>query len=490
VSEGAAVLLVDWENLAGAITTRGKRVEAAMVDDLYAFALEHSHNSINAHMAAAKFDAKIYNAMKSHLIVPEVVGSTKEQADIQLTVLAMDYLHNGCQQFILVTGDQDFIPLLHRLHSAGRKVTLIYGDPNRLSGVLGDVLKTPGLDSRDIAQITKLRSPEVSTALRDVVGLLDLQRRGTFLGGPEKGMRASLLQQWGVISDAEESSYWGLVNDLCLKIVRRDTAALQGGKWLPKNATRTVLNVTANRYLQISRVDYVLRLLAARAVGLTLGSLRSGPFQTGDGSELTEAVDALRAVGLIRKGADGAYAVTSPDLEMGYLEPLWRVHAAVQAECYKRGRRSVPFNYLETTLTRQGIGPGRDQRASGKVKSAIAYAKAVGSIDSAAWEERRHVVSTDSPMIRPFEETYIEFYKTFRARIGHTLEEREVLAELSERDAPREDPIFGYGSRDQQRFMRVLRQTGLILKRGDHLTVLQSNWGDASSAVSGSSSGT
>src|SRR5262249_52004532 len=54
------VLLIDWENLAGAILGRGKMVERSHVDDLWAFAHRRCDGQLNhAHMAAAKFDGTI-----------------------------------------------------------------------------------------------------------------------------------------------------------------------------------------------------------------------------------------------------------------------------------------------------------------------------------------------------------------------------------------------------------------------------------------------
>jgi hypothetical protein len=48
------VLLVDWENLAGAILKRGKVVERSQVDDLWAFANRKCGGQLHhAHMAAS-----------------------------------------------------------------------------------------------------------------------------------------------------------------------------------------------------------------------------------------------------------------------------------------------------------------------------------------------------------------------------------------------------------------------------------------------------
>ena len=128
-SAKTGVLLIDWDNLAGAVIGRRKMVTRSIVDDLRKFADRACGGQLrHAHMAAVRFDGTIAAAMDERLIKPERVGTTKEQADILLTVLAMDYLYEGVGKFILVTGDQDFIPLISRLNGDGRDVTVVYGD--------------------------------------------------------------------------------------------------------------------------------------------------------------------------------------------------------------------------------------------------------------------------------------------------------------------------------------------------------------------------
>ena len=95
-SRESGVLLMDWENLVGSILRRGKTIERSYLDDLWAFANRRCGGQLHhSHMAAAKIDGSISVAMREHLIKAEPVRSTKEQADIVLTVLAMDYLHAG-----------------------------------------------------------------------------------------------------------------------------------------------------------------------------------------------------------------------------------------------------------------------------------------------------------------------------------------------------------------------------------------------------------
>lgn len=478
------VLLVDWENLAGAILKRGRVVERSQVDDLWAFANRRCGGQLHhAHMAAAKFDGTISTSMREHLIEPELVRSTKEQADILLTVLAMDYLYAGVGQFILVTGDQDFIPLISRLHRDGRSVTVIYGDPRRLSSELRQVLNTPGLDSIDIADVTELRERRRDTGCRSLLGLIELQRRGFVLGGRENGDRTSLLARWGVLENQDENQYWSLIDSMAEKVIRNDAAVNVGGEWLAKNATRTYLRLTSERLADLAAIDFAVRRISSRPKGLTMSGLRAGPFQTDSGGKLDRVLDALSAVELIRKGADDAFSMAGPEMPLGYLEQLWRVFAGLSGECYRRRVASIPYGQLAPLLTRKGIGQGAEQRAAGKINDAIRYAKAAGVIDAVSVDRKRHASVVSSPLTRQFELAYQELYRAFSSRVGEALPAGEVLDFMESRDGARSVPLFGFDIRDRHRVLRILSQSQLIGWRDDKVTFLQSGWGDAGAAL-------
>jgi hypothetical protein len=475
-SNSSAVLLVDWENLLGAVMGRGKVVERRLVDDLWAFANRRSGDQLHhSHMAAARFDQTIVAAMREHLIAAETVRSTKEQADILLTVLAMDYLHAGVGQFFLVTGDQDFIPLISRLHRDGRRVTVVYGDPGRLSGELRQALTTPGLESVDIAEVTSLRDRKVDTGGRALIGLLELQRRGRILGGHENGDRTALLGQWGVLENSDQTQYWALVEALCAKVARPDAATKAGNAWVPRNATRTYLKVDVERMADIVAVDHVVRRVSARGRGVSTAALRAGAFDADDGSRLDRALDALIAVELIRRDADGTYSLAGDAVQLGYLEQLWRVYAAVSAECYRRGVGSFPHNQLESLLGRRGVGQGTEQRAAGRVREAVGYAKAAGVIDAVAVEGKRHVTAPASPLSRPFEQAYHRLYRAFADRIGSAVPDVDVFAVM---DADQNGNLFGYEQRDRHRTLRILAQSELVTWRDDAVTFQRSGWGE------------
>lgn len=479
------VLLVDWENLAGALIGRGKVADRRVVDDLWEYAYRQFGGQLQAHMAAAKFDPSIVKAMREHMIERNDVQSTKEQADIQLTVLAMDYLHQGCRRFILVTGDQDFLPLILRMHRDGSELMVVYGDPSRLGVELQRTLDDPqpGLGSGDIGAITELRQPRRDTGSRSLLGLLELQRLGIILGGPDRAGRISKLARWGVLENEDENTYWAFVDGMCEKIVRTDAAKKTATGWGPQNATRTYIDLGMDRYAEVRAIDYAIRVLAARPRGLPLAGLRSGPFSADDGSLLTRTIDALASVELVRRGADSAYAVTEPDLVAGYLEPLWRVYAAVSAESYRRQVRTLPYGQVESLLGRGGIGQGPDRRAAGRIAATVRYASAAGVIDAVAVNERRHAMATNSAFCRPFEHAYHEFYRAFADRLGAPIPEQEILGFMEERDRDKSEPVFGFDKRDRHRVIRILVQSHLAAQRDGFVTLTRSRWGEAGASL-------
>jgi hypothetical protein len=479
-----SVLLVDWDNLAGAVIGRGYLVERGIVDALWQYSTRRCGGDLqHKHMAAVKFDRTILAAMAERFITPDDdLGTSKQQADIHLTVLAMDYFHQGCRQFVLVTGDQDFIPLIRRLLSGGSAVVVVYGDRNRLSERLRGVLDQPGLDSVAIDDIFTLRKQPPATS-RALLGLLELQRRGVILGGREQGDRTATLARWGVIENEDESQYWSLVGSMSQKIDRTDAAVRQGGQFLPSVKTRLYIDLGSGRFADVSAIDYTIRRLTARPKGLTVAELRTGPFQADDGSWLLRVLDALAAVGLVRKGADDAYAVTTADLGIGYLEPLWRVHAALTAECYKLRSRTIPYGRLIPLLSRTGVGQGPDRRAAGLVKTVVRYASAAGVVDAVAVGGARHATPTETAFAHPIERAYQELYRAFAGHSSSPVPESEILDLMAATDKVRTEPIFGYDKRDRHRILRVLAQSQVITWRDGKVSVPQTRWGDAGSPV-------
>lgn len=478
----SAVLLVDWENLSGAILGRGKRVSRTQVDDLWQFASRKSGERMRqAHLAAARFDPSITAALSNRPIKAEQVGTSKEQADILLTVLAMDYLHSGTDMFFIATGDQDFIPLIKRLHQAGKRVVVIYGDPRRMSLQLSEILEiTPGLESVDIAAISHLEDRKADSSYRSLFGALQLHHRGLVLGGKETGKRLALLVQWNVLQSDDETEYWSLVDAICEKVPRHNAATPgPGGTWLPRSNTRTYIRWTPERTAAVVELDYAVRLLSARPKGLSIGALRSGPLSTDDGTHLDRVLDALRTAGLVSMTADDGYCLVGPMRQLGYLEPLWRVYAGVTAECFRVRSSSIPSGRVEPLISHGGIGQGPEQRAAGRIRDAVSYAKACGVLDVVAVDGKRHAIAPACEISRPFERAYHELYRMFSQRLGTKLQLRGVLSEMEVKDASRTTPLFGYDSRDRQRVLRILSQSRLATLRDDNFAMLPHPWGES-----------
>jgi hypothetical protein len=476
------VLLIDWENLSGAILGRGKRVLRAQVDDLWLFANRRSGERLrHAHLAAARFDPSIMAALKDRLIEPEQVGSSKEQADILLTVLAMDYLHSGVEHFFIATGDQDFIPLITRLHRDGKKVVVVYGDPRKLSSQLSEILaSTPGLESVDIAAISQLQDRKVDTTYRSLLGALLLHHRGYVLGGKETGKRVTLLVEWGVLESNDETEYWSFVDAISEKVTRHDAATPgQGGTWLARSSSRTYVRWSAERLAALAELDHVLRQLSARPKGLSLGALRSGPLSSDDGTRLDRVIDALQATALVSKTAVDGYCLVGPPQQLGYFEPLWRVYAALSAECFRTKTNSIPFAKVESLISRSGIGQGPDQRAAGRVRDAVNFAKACGVLDAVAVGGKRHAIVPACEISRLFERAYHDVYRMLSGRLDTKIPVQGLLSEMEAKDAARTTPLFGYDTRDRQRILRILNQSQLATLRDDQIVVLSHPWGEA-----------
>ena len=254
----------------------------------------------------------------------------------------------------------------------------------------------------DIDGLTTLVELPDDPGCRYLLGLLELQRRGHILGGRERGDRTALLAGWGVVQNQDQNQFWALIEKMTEQVNRRGAAVRDGERWVARNANRTYLKLGDKQLSDITAIDFAVRRLSAQAHGVTVGGLRSGPFQTDSGVLLGWVLDALSAVELVQKGADDAYSMIGQGMPLGYLEQLWRVHAGLSAECYKRKVASIPDRHLASLLGRKGVGQGPDQKAAGRIREAISYARCTGVTDVIAVDGERHALVTDSPLCRQF----------------------------------------------------------------------------------------
>lgn len=474
------VLLIDWQNLAGALQGRGKAVEASHVRDLWQFANGRTKTALLAHMADVRFDSAIETAMREHDVKSEGVRTTKEQADILLTVLAMDYLHAGERDFVLATGDQDFVHLINRLRRDGAQVTVVYGDPAKLSPELSRTLANLGVENVDFAEISQLNDRTLDRSCRGLLALFELDRRGLWLGGAENGTRADLLAEWGILRAGDHSGYWALVEGHARKVMRYNAAkGVANGRFVPENRQRTYVEMTPTRSKELDAVDFLLRLISSRTRPVSITAMRAGPFVSDRGELLDEALDALLALRKIRRHADGTYEVEGGPQPLGYIEELWRVHTALAGRTFESAQRSLPYNKLQPLVQGGGVGEGPAKREARRASAAVKYAYASGVIDAIAEDDRRHAVGSPTQMCQPIERAYGALIRQFGGAGAAPVSENEVLDFMGSVDDGLPVPTFGWDRRDRFRVLRVLGQARLVGRKDGQVAVADHAWGRA-----------
>jgi hypothetical protein len=296
------------------------------------------------------------------------------------------------------------------------------------------------------------------------------------LGGAERGQRSSLLFNWSVIENESETEYWSVIEALGSKVLRKNAAVNAEGKWRAEDRTRTYLAVDGKRIYDVILADYIVRLLSVRQEGMSIAGMRSGPFKFDDGSRLDDILDALTSVQLVRQNANGTFGLIGDEMRLGYLEELWRVHAAVSAECYRSGHVSLKASRLEGLITSGGVGQGSEQRSASRAKKAVRYASAAGVIDYVAVDNDRHVIATNSTLSRPFEAAYVALYRVLRNRLGEHLPRAELHDLMRESDSGRSEPVFGHDDKDRDRLLRILAQSKLGRLKDGSFVLLESKW--------------
>lgn len=475
------VLLIDWENLAGTVSARGFRTKG-VVEALLAEAKRVTADRLtHAHAAAQGVDAQVADAFKLGSIRLDRVGSAKQQADLFLCVLAMDYLHQGFKRFVIVTGDQDFLPLLRRIYQDEGEITLIHGDETKLGPELFSFLEnTPGVQHRKIDDLLALERVTYSSDTLARVALLELQRRGRVLSGSQAAERnVAELSSWGLAEKDSSESYWALIDAFCERVVRRDVLGQKTESgWLPANKTRTLIRMDHDTLDTILRADAAVTSLhhPKYVAGLSAGDLRSGVFSN-DGTGL-EMLGTLANLGIARRGVGNLYALSSlpSDISIsdGYLEPLWRVVIGVQARCYVQGTETMagqPFVVLQ-----QG-GVGRDhatKRSKPRIDQALRFAKAANAIDDRVVAGKRTTCVTDSRLGTVAVGGVDRFLRMFKGARG-PISQAEVITDMK-RVSGTEEPFFGFDDDGARRALRIMGQSGLLKQQSGTIEILTSAW--------------
>lgn len=469
------VLLIDWENLAGAVVSRGGRVTSALIEKTWEFGQGFSGGELQKkHIAAANFDEVIRRAVEAKLIRVEPVRGEKEQADIALTVLAMDYLHEGYRTFVIVTGDQDFVPLIQRLHSDGCRIAVILGNSRRINSSLDEILRLPGIEKHDIVDLLGgLPShPKLTqnAKLRTLLGLFLLQADGIPLGGKDTHGRTERLRSWGFQEVASDDDYWSLVTSLCVQVDQHRSAVRVEGKWTAQRRKRTRIALDNAVVSNIHALDHLVRKIGRRNRSVRLDELRTGPFKLDDGAKLTGAVEALRSVGMVAKHGDGSLTLVQPEHSWGWIEPLWRVYSCVASESARIKSTSIPMHSLESIMARGGVGSGTDSRAAGRVRRAIDFAKAYGAIDFVCDSgTRRYEANSGDKLCAGISVAYHRLRDLVGP--GKSIDVRQAISAMAAADAGMESPIFGWDDSDRHRIVRILQQSRALRRDGEKISM-------------------
>jgi len=492
-----AVLLVDWLNLSIHLKNMRLSFGADLVAGLMSLTRKEcsarpGHIELTkAHFVGENLSANVKTAVKKTLIAElHETRTAKEQADLQLAVLAMDHLHStkGCPRlFFLATGDQDFVPLIERIVGEQAHVVLLVASSARLAPEYRFVAAQPNVtlvslaDSLDLAPLPTSSDDEVP---RGVLSLLRLCMAGRVLGGDPK-RSIELLSTWGLLSAQgnEEVEFEGLLRQFTRTVPRR--VAVPGTRETGNRfvqANRTSLNFSLTSVAEtVSQADWILRRTANPAHLPTLGKLASGPFALDDGRTLTQLVDCMKSLSWLVERPDGTFEATLEHAADGLLEPLWRVVLEINRLAYEARAGGVSRDRLFRALTSTPIAQDVKRKGGAAAGEVINLAKRVGVIDTVPHGTDGYLLSivTGHPLAQEVLTFLAGLVKIFSHDPSAHLAEHEVLAQLSSRDEQSGRPVFGYDTRDRQRVLRVLRRSRL-LDRGEgpehHLRLRDSAW--------------
>jgi hypothetical protein len=477
-----AILLVDWLNLSINLKNRRLMFGADRVSDLIKVAEELADEHGNLRLARAHFVSENFSAATEKAITQSLIGevhrtrTVKEQADLVLAVLAMDQLHDpsGCPQlFLLATGDQDFVPLIKRIHLKGAQVVLLVAALDKLTAeyraiaAQRNVRLIPITDVIDLGSLPKVSGVQSTTS---VLGLLRVCMSGGFLGGAQD-RNARLLDGWGVLTPGgdPEMEMAGLLQQFT-KVEQRKVA-------LPGRAEHgNRAGYAKRRFLDFDRAqigeaiydaDWVLRRIGNRNHSMDAGTLGVGRFRGDNGTRLDRVLAALKAVGWLTERSDGKLESMLEWSSDGLLEPLWRVVCEIHRRTHEERTEGVSRDRLFHDLRNTPIAQVGDRRGGPAAKDVIAMARHLGIIDTV-------LAGTDGYALKvieshPVSKQPVAFLKALgqllTGRIGTFIPEYELLGLMGDEDDRSAKPVFGFDVRDRQRVLRVLRRSQLLERR-------------------------
>jgi hypothetical protein len=490
-----AVLLVDWLNLSIHLKNLRLSFGADLVSGLMALARREcserdGHVELTkAHFVGEHLSANVRTAIGKTLIAElHETRTAKEQADLQLAVLAMDHLHSasGCPRlFFLATGDQDFVPLIERIVGEKAHVVLLVASTAKLAPEYRYVAAQPNVSLISLADSLNLGPLPTSSGDRTPSGVLSLLRlcmEGKVLGG-DQTTNVSLMSRWGQLSESgnEEVEFEGLLQQFTRVDPRK--VAVPGTRETGNRsvfARRTSLNFSLSSVSETVRgADWLLRRTANPSRLPTLGELSSGPFALDNSESLGLLIDSMKSLGWLVERPDGTFEATLPHATDGLLEPIWRVACETNRLAFEERADGVPRDHLFNALRSTPIAQDGERRGGRAASDAIAFARRLGVVDAIPHGTDGYLLSVirPHPLAREVSDFLANIVKIFAQDLSLSLPEHEVLAQMRSRDDQSGRAVFGHDTKDRQRVLRLLRRSGLLGRGGDpdHLLGLKNS---------------
>ena len=478
---GDAVLLVDWLNLSINLKNQRRQSGADVARGIIQSVEDQCAQLKDIKLARAEFVAEYFSepvkkAIKDSLLAQEHVTRTaKEQADLVLTIIAMDYLYRRegrPELFFLATGDQDFIPLIKRILLTGAQVRLIVASQ---AGLTPEYIRAVTLSHVPLEAISTDIAPVLPPIAHDRAPLLALAlfkicMVGGVLGG-DQARNAKTLEMWGVLPDGSEPEVE--MNRIVGQFTRSERRRVaypgySGKRNSARFVRRTYLNFDLPHVLNsVLDADWILRRCSDNP--LTIGALSRGRFANDEERRLEGILSSMKAVGWLGESADGRFTAHFENSIDGLMEPLARVISEVKNRAYRHQASGISDDELFDSLRSTPIGRARNPFKGKAAREAIKLARRVGVIDVLPADNDAFVYATidQHPLVRRLDSILKATWSIFGSDTNLVIFEHDLLGRMRERDERLDSPIFGYDDSDRRQVLRIFKRARLIdLKDG------------------------
>lgn len=474
-----AVALIDWLNLSIKLKAHGREFGPSVAKLLIDIARRESssfgHDLSRVHFVSESFGPEVLRVVESNLTAEaHKTRTAKEQADLKLAVLAMDHLHQSSGTpglFIIATGDQDFVPLIERILAEKAQVVLIAGSLSDLAHeyrmiVSEQHVKLIGLMDHENVPLLPVSRTGDQRALA-IAGLLRLQMEGGVLGG-DQTRNVARMSSWRLTGakGAGEERLQAWIRQFCASEMRQ--VAVPGNAPTANKSEmrrRVFLDMMdSNVRVQLEDFDWILRRCEPKFGRQTRGTLGVGRFADDDGSRVQAAVKALLEVSWLAEQSDGSLENTFPWRSDGFVEPLVRLIAVVEAAAFHTGTRGVARDKVFRALSSQALGANFSRKGGEEARGLLEFGRRFGIIDVYPDGVDGYVIGTvpAHQLVRRVRDA-VRLLKMVLPQDSWTPEPL-LLSSLRNLDTA-DDPVFGFDVQDQKSILRALNRAEVTARR-------------------------